>query len=142
MVWGMFLCSTLRPIIPTQQSLTSVHWVGAMCVNIVVDQVHAFMTKYFLRGLVFTNRIMHYVIRIESPWDHSRNITVASKSCIHLLPSSPNINLIWSYLENQICAARLPARNVRELQNQYECLVPDTSDYLSAPHGVNATPAV
>ena len=45
MGWEMFSWSTLGPIIPIEQSLTSVHYV-----NIVANQVHPFMTTVFTAG--------------------------------------------------------------------------------------------
>ena len=50
-------------------------------VNIVADQVNPFMTTV---GIVFTNKIMHHVIRIESSGSGSRNIPVTFKSCLGL----------------------------------------------------------
>ena len=88
--------------------------------NIVADQVHPFMTTVFLAGdgVYQQDNAPCHKGRIVREWfeEHSSDFQVMS-----WLPNSPDINPIehlWSHLENQIRAATLPPRNVRELQDQ------------------------
>lgn len=115
MVWAMFSWGTLGPIIPIEQSLTSVRYL-----NMVADQVHPFMATVFPAGdgVYQQDNAPCHKGRIVMDWfeEHSSDFQVMSWP-----PNSPDMNPIehlWSYLENQIRAATLPPRNVRELQDQ------------------------
>lgn len=85
-------------------------------VNIVVDQVHPNMTRVISAEMVFTNRIIYYVIGTESSESSSTNISVTPQPChglqIHLTSIQySSCGPIWK-------TTTLLPRNTRELQDQ------------------------
>ena len=108
---GLFSWSTLGPIIPLEQSLTSMRYV-----NIIADQFHPFMATVFPSGdgVYQQDNSPCHKGRIVREWFEENSSDFQVMSWIQILRTFIHLR---SHLENQIRAATLSARNVREYQD-------------------------
>lgn len=73
---GNIFMEHIRTIIAVKQSLTYVRYLN------IADQVQLFMTTRYPVDYCICQKVMHYVIRVQSLRSDSRGIIVRFKSCI------------------------------------------------------------
>ncbi len=61
MVWGIFSCHTLGPLVPIEHHLNTTAYL-----SIVADHVHPFMTTVYQSSDATSSRIMHHVTKLKS----------------------------------------------------------------------------
>ncbi len=73
MVWGIFSCHTLGPLVPTEHRLNA-----TVYLSIVADHVHPFMTTVYHLLMATSSRIMHHVTKLKSSQTGFLNMTMSS----------------------------------------------------------------
>lgn len=111
-----------------EQSLTSMR-----NLNIVVDQVHSFMTTMFLENYCIYQQgnAQCHTGRIVREWFNEHSSIFQVMSCPLNSPIKNSIEYLWLYLEISIRAATLPSWSAAELQDESVStwyLIPQTSD--------------
>ncbi len=73
MVWGIFSCQTLGPLVPIEHRLNATAYL-----SIVYDHVHPFMTTVYHLLMATSSRIMHHVTKIKPSQTGFLNLTMSS----------------------------------------------------------------
>ncbi len=73
MVWMIFSCHTLGPLVPIEHRLNA-----TVYLSIVADHVHPFITTVYPSSDATSSRIMHHVTKIKSSQTGFLNMTMSS----------------------------------------------------------------